>query len=126
MITAMTQHYKAYMLHMKGGGPFSDWLAGYRARSSYSKTLLALCHRVAEGWWNCTHRKQSYDEYVAFGVQRPAMQIVGAPAGQVNAVTGEILDEDTPLSVDVPAIALWMARAQSQTPEGWRYRHDGD
>jgi hypothetical protein len=126
MVTAMTQHYKAYMIHLKDRGPFSTWLANYRARSSYSKTLLALCHRVAEGWWDCTALKRSYDEYIAFGVKRPDIQVVNTVVGAVNTVTGEVLDETMPLSVDVPAIALWMAQAQSHTPEGWRYRHEGD
>ena len=128
MVTALTAHYKAYMVHMKGTSPLNEWLAGYRARASYSRTLLALCHKITEAWWTCTKLKQSYDEYKAFGVQRPAIVPVLTRVRTVNAKTGEILDEDTPLAPDMPDIHGFMqtAQAHSVMSELWHYTHDGD
>jgi hypothetical protein len=125
MITALTTHYKAYMLHVKGTGPLAEWLADYRARTTFSKTLLALCHKVAAGWWQCTRLKTPYDEYKAFGRQRPAHPVVETVSGLVDTATGEILD-DTPIAVHVPYVSEFMALAQAGLDAQWRYRHEGD
>jgi transposase len=128
MVTALTAHYKAYMVHMKGTGPLNEWLAGYRARTSYSRTLLALSHKITEAWWHCTKLKRSYDEYKAFGVPRPALMPLPTRVGTVNADTGEIFDEGTPLALDVPDIHDFMQAAQTHSAmsERWHYTHDGD
>jgi transposase len=128
MVTALTAHYKAYMVHMKGTGPLSEWLAGYRARTSYSRTLLALCHKITEAWWHCTKLKQCYDEYKAFGVPRPAIVPAPTRVRTVDVNTGEILDEDTPLPLDEPDLHAFRPAAQrhSGMAEPWHYTHDGD
>lgn len=93
-----------------------------------AKTLLALCHKITEAWWHCTKLKQSYDEYKAFGVPRPTIVQAPSRVRTVNANTGEILDEDIPLALNVPNIHDFMQAAQTHSvmSEPWHYSHDGD
>ncbi len=125
MITALAAHYKAYLMHIKGAGPLAEWLTNYRARASYSKTLLALCHHVTPAWWHCTKLQVPYDEYTAFGQQRPHHQMVDAVVGTVDTETGEILD-DAPIAVGVPSIVAFMRQAQADLSPMWHYQHNGD
>ncbi len=64
----------------------------------------------------------AYDEYKAFGQQRPTHLTVDTVRGEVNLTTGEILDE--PPFPD--ALALLGSGAYTDPAAAWHYRHEGD
>jgi hypothetical protein len=125
MLTALANHDKPYLMHLKGGRPLADWLANYRARARYSKTLLALCHHVTPAWWHCTKLQVAYHEYKAFGKQRPTHLTVDTVVGEVNTTTGEILDS-APFATLSDTLAAFQPQAYAEPVAAWHDRHAGD
>jgi transposase len=81
LLTAFVSSLKGHMRRLPEGVDL--WLTAYRGRgASYSKSVLALAHLIAEGWYNCTKLKRDWDPVMALGQRVPT---------RVEPTTGEVV-----------------------------------
>ncbi|MCG2770170.1 MAG: transposase [Anaerolineae bacterium] len=83
LLTAHVQTLKGAVMHFKPG-PLQLWYSQYRGRAGYSKSLLALSHLLAEGWWVCTKMQTPWDEFKACGGRVSGYRHVDRETGEIT------------------------------------------
>jgi len=87
---------KAFAIH--GKGPLREWFDTYRSRTNYMKATSALARRMAEALWWVMVRNEAYRHWKG---ERPrdGAEVVQIGGHLVSTSTGEVLDQDKPVSV---------------------------